>query len=73
MDQHAAAVAGQTIRGDAAAMRHPRKRFKRNVDDGTGSGALDLGDEPEAATVVFAGGVVEAPIRACLLYTSRCV
>jgi hypothetical protein len=47
VDQHAAAVAGQSVGGDAAAMRHPRQRFQRNVDDGTRSGPSTCAMRPK--------------------------
>ena len=65
MDQHAAAVAGQAVGGDAAAVRHARQGLERDVHDRPLRITLDLGDQAETTAVVFARGVVEAPIRVC--------
>jgi hypothetical protein len=58
MQEHAAAVARQSVGGDAAAMRHARQRFQRGVDDRARTLAPDLCDQAESAAVVFACGVV---------------
>src|SRR5690606_10262661 len=68
----AAAVAGQAVGGHAAAMRHPRQRFQRAVHDCPRTFAIDLRDQAETATVVFACGVVETPIRALPHRRGRC-
>src|SRR5690606_41718245 len=60
-----AAAAGLAAGDAAAAVRHARQRFERDVDDGALRLALDLRDQAETTAVVLACGVVEAPIRVC--------
>ena len=66
VQQHAAAIAGQPVGGDPAAVRHARQRVQGDVDDRARTVARDLRDQAEATTVVFARGVVQTPIQAVL-------
>ena len=59
VQQHAAAVAGDAVGADAAAMRHARERDERLVDDPRAGLAVDVGDDAEAAAVVLERRVVK--------------
>ncbi len=60
VEQDAAAVAGDAVRIDAAAMCHARECDEGLIDEPAARLVADLRDEPETAAVVFEGGVVQA-------------
>ena len=59
-DQQAAAVAGETIGGDAAAVGHARQRGNRGIDQRTRRLVVELHDHAETAGVAFVVRVVES-------------
>ena len=60
IQQDAAAVAGDPVSVHTPAMRHPRERAESLVDEPAARPVADLGNEPEAAAVVFESGVIQA-------------
>jgi len=60
LNQNAGAVALQWVGADRAAMGQVLEDQQPLVDDGMAPGALDIGDEADAAGVMFVGGVVQA-------------
>ncbi len=71
IEQDAAAVAGNAVRADAAAMRHFRQRRKRLVDDPFAGFPVDVRDQPETAAVVFKRRVIQR-ISALLQHGRTC-
>ena len=63
LDQDACAVALQRVGADGAAMGEVLEDEQPLLDDGVVPGALDVGDEADAAGVVFVGGVVQTLCR----------
>ncbi len=60
LDQHAGAVAGFRIAAAGAAVRQVDQNLDALDDDVVRFLALDIGDEADAAGVVFLGRVVQA-------------
>ena len=60
LDQDAGAVAHQLVGADRAAVVEVLEDLQALLDDGVGLVALDVGDEADAAGVVFVGRVVQA-------------
>src|SRR5690606_7568447 len=58
-DQQAAAIAGEPVGGDAAAVGHAREGGDRGVDERARRLVVELGDHAEAACVALGGRVVE--------------
>ncbi len=65
-DQQAAAVAGQPVGGDAAAMGHARERGNGGVDERARRLVVELRDHAETAGVAFVVRVVETGVKAAL-------
>ena len=59
-DQQAAAVAGEAVGGDAAAMGHARQRGNGGIDQRARRLVVELRDQAEAAGIAFVVGVVES-------------
>ena len=60
LDQHAGAVAGVGIAAEGAAVVQVRQHLQGVVEHLPGTAAVHVDDEPDAAGVVFAGGIVQA-------------
>ena len=58
--QQTAAVAGQAVSGDAAAVRHPRERVQRLFDQRSAGGVVEMGNQPETAGIALVARIVEA-------------
>ena len=65
-DEQAAAVAGQAVGGDAAAMGHARERGNRGVDECARRLIVKLRDHAETAGIAFVVRVVQSRWRAAL-------
>ena len=60
LEQQAAAVAGFAVGRNRAAVRQPRQRRYRGLDDPVAGHVVEVCDQAEAATVPFERGVVQA-------------
>jgi hypothetical protein len=58
-DQHAAAVAAQSVRAHGAAMRHALERHQRGLDQPGARAIVEVRDQAEAAAVVFVPCLVQ--------------